>query len=99
MGSQSPGHELWTGSRIRLRRRAANDRADLDWLFLPGGPGIGSDSLIELVDAVAVPGRSWLVDLPGDGSNVLSTEAVSDPFAGWPGVLLEAAVAVPHPVF
>ncbi|EUA07894.1 hypothetical protein I545_6382 [Mycobacterium kansasii 662] len=46
----------------------------MNWLFLPGGPGIGSESLHELVDTVDVPGCSWMVDLPGDGSNVNARE-------------------------
>lgn len=68
-------------------------------MFLPGGPGIGSDSLRELVDTVDVPGCSWLVDLPGDGSNINGLGAPADPYSVWPRVLLEAADAVDRPVF
>ena len=42
-----------------------------------------------------MPGVTWLVDLPGDGSNAVG----GDPFAGWPGVLVEAAAALPRVVF
>lgn len=66
-----------------------------NWLFLPGGPGIGSESLEDLVRTVALPGRSWLVDLPGDGSNLVD----ADPFRRWPSVLLEAPEALPDTVF
>src|SRR3954468_23265741 len=91
-------HEHWTQSGVRLRLR--HDRAgDMNWLFLPGGPGIGSESLHELVDTVDVPGRAWLVDLPGDGSNVGAPGAPADPYSVWPQVLLEAAQAVDHPVY
>jgi pimeloyl-ACP methyl ester carboxylesterase len=86
--------ELYTASKVRLRLRNRNPGA-LNWLFVPGGPGIGADSLEELVAAVALPGRSWLVDLPGDGSNLVD----GDPFLHWPLVLLEAAQALPDPVF
>ncbi|MFV1503021.1 alpha/beta fold hydrolase [Mycobacterium kansasii] len=88
----------WTTSGLRLRRRASR-AGDLNWLFLPGGPGIGSESLHELVDTVDVPGCSWMVDLPGDGSNVNAPGAPADPYDLWPQVLLEAAHAVAHPVF
>jgi pimeloyl-ACP methyl ester carboxylesterase len=90
--------ERWTpsGVRLRLRRQQPGDH---DWLFLPGGPGIGSESLHELADAIEVPGRSWMVDLPGDGSNVNAPGAGDDPFARWPRVVLEAAQAVERPVF
>lgn len=68
----------------------------LTWLFLPGGPGLGSQSLAGLVDAAAVPGRSLLVDLPGDGSNLVPG---ADPYAEWPGVLLEALDGLSDVVF
>jgi pimeloyl-ACP methyl ester carboxylesterase len=71
----------------------------LNWLFLPGGPGIGSESLNELVDTVDVSGSSWMVDLPGDGSNVDAPGAPADPYSLWPQVVLEAAQAVARPVF
>lgn len=67
----------------------------MNWLMLPGGPGIGSESLIELAAAMDVTGSIWLVDLPGDGSNT----GYRNPYAGWPQVLLEAAQSVSDPVF
>ncbi|GAB3839919.1 alpha/beta fold hydrolase [Dactylosporangium cerinum] len=86
--------EFRTASGVRLRP-VAERPGDLNWLLLPGGPGIGSESLQGLADAVGVAGVTWLVDLPGDGSNVVG----GDPFAGWPGVLVEAAEALPRVVF
>lgn len=81
---------LWTRSGVRLRQ-VRSDGGRWNWLFVPGGPGLGAGSLRDLVDAVAVPGTSWLVDLPGDGSNLAGGE---DPYATWPDVLLEAAQAL-----
>lgn len=86
--------EFFTASMVRLRP-GLEKPGTLNWLFLPGGPGIGSESLEELVRTVALPGRSWLVDLPGDGSNLVD----GDPFRRWPSVLLEAAEALPDTVF
>lgn len=86
----------YTPSGVRMRRHSARD-GELNWLLLPGGPGIGSESLHELADAMDVPGTIWLVDLPGDGSNT-DPERI-DPFRSWPGVLVEAALAVPHAVY
>ncbi|MBE2319739.1 alpha/beta hydrolase [Solirubrobacter sp. CPCC 204708] len=88
----------YTASGVRLRRRASRG-AGPDWLFLPGGPGIGSESLHELVDALDVPGTCWMVDLPGDGSNVDAPGAPADPYSVWPGAVVEAAQAVDAPVF
>lgn len=90
--------EVYTVSGVRLRRRMQRE-GDINWLFLPGGPGIGSESLHELVDALDLPGSLWLVDLPGDGSNVGSQLPAGDPFEKWPGVLLEAAQALPNSVY
>ena len=88
----------WTRSGVRLRKRFSH-AGDLNWLFLPGGPGIRSESLHELVDTVDVPGNLWLVDLPGDGSNVKAPGAPADPYSLWPRVVLEAAHSVAHPVY
>lgn len=90
--------EFWTPSGVRLRRRTQRP-GPLNWLFLPGGPGIGADSLIELVDTAELPGTTWLIDLPGDGSNIDAPGAPADPYSCWPEVLLEAADAVPNPVY
>ncbi|MDQ8035299.1 MAG: alpha/beta hydrolase [Bordetella sp.] len=84
-----------TPSGVRMRLRAARP-GSLNWLLLPGGPGIGSESLHALADAMDVPGSIWLVDLPGDGSNLSS---LPDPYAQWPQVLIEAADAVPDAVY
>ncbi len=94
--SMASQHVQWTPSGVRLRLLRRRD-GDVNWLFLRGGPGIGSECLPELVDAVAVAGCSWLVDLPGDGSNTNAPGAPADPYSLWPQVLLEAAQAVERP--
>ncbi|MEI9890722.1 MAG: alpha/beta hydrolase, partial [Caulobacteraceae bacterium] len=75
---------------MRSRRRGP-----LNWLLLPGGPGIGSESLHDLADAMDVPGAVWMVDLPGDGSN----KAAGNPFGKWPHVLVEAAQALRNCIY
>lgn len=77
-------------SDVRMRRRSTRD-GSLNWLLLPGGPRIGSESLHELAGAMGIPATIWLVDLPGDGSNAARQD---NPFAAWPQVLAEAAAAV-----
>jgi pimeloyl-ACP methyl ester carboxylesterase len=88
----------FTPSGVRLRRHSASP-GPLNCLLLPGGPGIGSESLVELADAIDVPGAIWLVDLPGDGSNRSPPGAGTDPFKKWPQVVVEAAQALPNVVF
>lgn len=90
--------ELFTESGVRLRQRA-NQAGDFNWLLLPGGPGIGSESLHELADVLDVPGAIWMVDLPGDGSNIAPPGSSADPFEKWPQVLIEAAYELPNPIF
>ena len=65
-----------------------------NWLFVPGGPGLGSESLCGLAETAQAPGTTWLVDLPGEGSNRDLPGLPDDPFALWPGVLVEAAQAL-----
>ncbi|MFI0785737.1 alpha/beta fold hydrolase [Streptomyces lydicus] len=84
---------LWTRSGVRLRQLASGP-GRWNWLFLPGGPGLGSETLVDLARTVEVTGSSWLVDLPGDGSNRAPAGAGADPYAQWPHVLVEAAQAV-----
>jgi pimeloyl-ACP methyl ester carboxylesterase len=89
---------LFTRSGVRLRRHSAR-AGRFNWLLLPGGPGIGSESLAELAGALDVPGAIWLVDLPGDGSNRNPPGAPADPFSVWPQAVLEAAQALPHAIY
>lgn len=89
---------LYTRSGVRLRKHSETV-GTLNWLFLPGGPGIGSESLVELADCLDVPGTRWLVDLPGDGSNREAPGAPTDPFSVWPHAVVEVAHALPNVVF
>ena len=79
---------LWTTSRARLQLVGSSEDKDLNWLFLPGGPGLGSESLLPLIDILNLPGNLWLLDLPGDGSNTTSNNAES--FSKWSIALVEA---------
>jgi pimeloyl-ACP methyl ester carboxylesterase len=88
--------EWRTRSGVRLRL-AASGAGQWNWLFVPGGPGLGSQSLQDLVRVVMVPGTAWLVDLPGDGSN-RDLPDIPAPYARWPDVLVEAAQALQNVV-
>src|ERR1700712_5244480 len=71
----------WTPLGVRMVR-ARRSPGRWNWLFLPGGPGIGSDSLRDLGEPPDLPGTGWLVDLPGDGSNVTPPSGPTDPYSG-----------------
>ncbi|MFD7736464.1 alpha/beta fold hydrolase [Kitasatospora phosalacinea] len=74
-------------------RRIATRPGRPNWLLVPGGPGLGSESLLGLARTAELPGSVWLVDLPGDGSH----RSAGPPDERWPGALAEAAEAVDHP--
>jgi pimeloyl-ACP methyl ester carboxylesterase len=81
-----------SGARLQLVRNS--DGKNLHWLFLPGGPGLGSESLGLLLNILQLPGTMWRVDLPGDGSNTTSSNYES--FSHWPSALIEAISKFEH---
>ncbi len=83
---------FWTPSKARLKRLDVNNRENYNWLFLPGGPGLGSESLRDLTGMLSLPGTIWSVDLPGDGSNF--TENDGESFSKWSNGLIEAVNAL-----
>ena len=81
--------ERWTRSGVRLRRDSQRE-GEWNWLLVPGGPGLGSESVAGLARAAELPGTVWLIDLPGDGSNRGVPQVPQSPYVLWPGVLAEA---------
>ncbi len=79
---------LWTNLKTRLQVIKSTDGGNFNWLFLPGGPGLGSESLTALTKVLNLPGTIWHVDLPGDGSNVTSDDEKY--FSHWSDALMEA---------
>ena len=81
-----------------VRVECVRTRTDpVNWIFLPGGPGLGSESLKDLIHVLylenyQISGNVWLLDLPGDGSNTTSDNAKS--FQYWQPALIEAIETV-----
>ena len=75
-------------ARLQLVHKTKSD-THYNWLFLPGGPGLGSESLNGLATLANLPGSSWHLDLPGDGSNTTGDDA--NAFSHWSEALIEAA--------
>jgi hypothetical protein len=88
----------YTPSGVRLRFIASRE-GSLTLLILPEGTGIGAESLSELAMIIEAPRTSWLVDLPGDGSDTDRAIVGEDPYAKWPKVLVDTAQVVENPVF
>jgi pimeloyl-ACP methyl ester carboxylesterase len=83
-----------TPSQARLQLVRSSEEKGLHWLFLPGGPGLGSESLTPLLNLLQLPGTLWRLDLPGDGSNTTSNNYES--FSHWSLALIEAVGQFEH---
>lgn len=83
---------IWTKSQARLKQLRQETNTFYNWLFLPGGPGLGSESLNNLLDILSLPGTIWCLDLPGDGSN--NTQDDEQSFSNWSNGLIEATAAL-----
>ena len=82
---------FWTRSGARLQRVHQNSNSQYNWLFLPGGPGLGSESLSDLIKILSLPGAIWYLDLPEDGSNTTDDKFS---FSNWSISLIEATKAL-----
>ena len=54
-----------------------------NWLFMPGGPGADSRYFISLIKNLDAPGNFWLIDLPGNGTNVSDQVPMDYNFDHW----------------
>ncbi len=79
--------------QVRFRLRSVSEGADLDWIFLPGGPGADSSYFDTLIAAVSFPGRTWSMDLPGNGSNGLFID-----FDEWANILPKSLKQFSKPI-
>lgn len=82
---------LWTLDGGRLQYQSSHNPGAINWLFFPGGPGLGSEALTGLTGLVKqkIPGVIWHFDLPNDGSNVLQDKPISN----WRTALNQAIAA------
>src|SRR3990167_6959127 len=60
--------------RYQLINSIGNTGSFYNWLFFPGGPGADSSYLLDLGKDLNLPGNTWLIDLPNNGSNTISEE-------------------------
>lgn len=85
-----------SGARLRLFNKIQQENG-LNYAFLPGGPGMGSESLIELVALLSdsLNDNLWLLDLPNDGSN----RSADFSFSNWRQALIEVSETLPNLIF
>lgn len=73
-------------NNYRLTKVKDDDSRELNWLFLPGGPGMGAEYMMNFVGKLNLPGNLFVGDFPGDGSNRDSRDISHD---YWKSGLLE----------
>ena len=63
--------EIYGKEKFRLIsvQKSNSNKSKLNWLFLPGGPGLGSEYFLPYLNKISLPGDIWRGDFPGDGSN------------------------------
>lgn len=84
----------WSQYGYRLEQIEEGDKELGNWLFLPGGPGLGSEYLYPFLDILNIPGNVWLVDFPGDGSNTF--ESPLDHSTTWKAGLQNLVESLPN---
>ncbi|QQV75234.1 hypothetical protein H6P87_00783 [Rickettsia tillamookensis] len=77
----------------RLNKLKEDNVHKLNWLFLPGGPGMGANYLIDFVARLDLQGSLFIGDFPGDGDN-RNTEEIS--YEDWKSGLIEVVTKL-HP--
>jgi pimeloyl-ACP methyl ester carboxylesterase len=87
---------VWTNSKARLLFQRAPLSGRNHWLFMPGGPGLGSESLLDLTQDLQLPGSLWHIDLPQDGSNRIADYEIS--LKSWQDALLESVQVFERPI-
>lgn len=65
-----------------------------NWLFLPGGPGLGAQYLFEFSKQLALPGTVSLVDFPLDGANQHGSLNIKQ----WQKGLFDLIQTIPNPI-
>ena len=90
---------LFTDDHTRLQLiKSCGGSTIFNWLFLPGGPGCDSNYLLPLVNQLELPGNSWLVDLPNNGSNLLTDHQANFQFDTWRESLITLIKNFPTPI-
>jgi pimeloyl-ACP methyl ester carboxylesterase len=70
----------------------------VNWLFLPGGPGVDSECMLELTKHLRIPGNCWLIDLPFNGTNQPYEFTSNKVYEHWPDYLVSAVKNFKNPI-
>ncbi|STX27987.1 hydrolases or acyltransferases (alpha/beta hydrolase superfamily) [Legionella beliardensis] len=81
-------------NQVRFNLLSTRGKESINWLFFPGGPGVDSSYLFDLVNLLNLPGNVWLIDLPGNGSHGVNYEN----FDKWLDIFLPTVQKFANPV-
>lgn len=81
-------------NNVRYTLVSTNSGEAFNWLFLPGGPGADSSYFSPLTDNLCLPGNTWLIDLPGNGSH----DVKKDNFDDWFDIFIPTIQRFKNPV-
>lgn len=76
--------EITTANGAKLSLEKEIDGGNINWIFIPGGAGLGSEYLKSLIDPLNTPGSYWRLDLPADD------------YEKWTDILFEVVEALPN---
>lgn len=76
------------------RIQQISEHSGYSWLFLPAGPGLGSEYLVHLCHHLNLPGSTFLLDFPQDGRN---TQGELD-IQLWQKGLIDLLKSFPNPI-
>ena len=86
-------------TRLRLVKSVpGRGSKTLNWFFLPGGPGVDSNYLLELIENMDVSGNYWLIDLVFNGTNDQYKNIPPDIFERWDDFLVDSLEKFENPV-
>ncbi len=60
--------------QTRYTKIQENAGSEINWLYLPGGPGVDASYMQSLIELNYLPGTHWLIDLPENGTNILGED-------------------------
>lgn len=81
-------------SQYGYRINQLSSGSGFNWIFLPGGPGLGSEYLVEFCKKLNLPGNVFLIDFPKDGTNTQGSLDIND----WRNGLIDLIKLYEHPV-
>src|SRR3990167_3633777 len=91
---------LWDKNKVRyqLMHTNGNSQKVFNWLFFPGGPGLDSSYFSTLTPHLNLPGNTWYIDFPNNGSNLIQDKNLQD-FNAWLDDFIPIILHFPNSIY